>query len=744
MRFLVISHVTGFSASNKAFMRLTNLHTIYENVRLRVMPVKIRNTGISYKLFIILFLLSASLLVLQSKVTAQNQATEAILLPIGGGYTESLPSLSEAAIAHHHRGYVNILVLPITLASKQENITLTERQQALNTAENLRAEIEAVCQQIAGYNYICKAEVVPVITREDAQNADNLEYFTQEISTIFIPDGNANVAMHVIGGTLIEGALVRAHQQNVVIAGTGAGSRIQSVAMIEGYKPGYNQENALNFNSVTVHGDAEQHGLLFGFQDSIVDSHFFEDGNVGRLLNAIHKPGYPHLGIGIDGGTGFNAPEGQFILNVFGRSGVMVLDAETYHSANISRYIGCGDSEAVILPCTPLLSSRNIIVSLLAPGDFTYNLLNRQHSLQYSDMSVPRDFSFLRLPPGRGTLLLSGGLEPLSGSDNILKHFSELSGGADGKILIVTAGYQDQRQGESAAQRFGAALGTPVDYLTIVEGTESLELDFPGITGILVTGSDVSRISQDFFEPILAEWQAGSPLLLNDAIATIAGEYFVTQSLRSDGLPLSGTAASRTYISGQVTTGKGLSLLPILIETSLMSSNRWGRLFSQAYQHPDNLAIGLNKHSALEVSQDGAFVIGENSVITLDLSRSELSVGDNNAFVIANGLLDIFAPGEYIQPVTADANKSPTQAPTPVLVTATPTASPTATSTATPTETPVPTRTPRSTRTPRPTATPPTIPPPSNPNTNQWMIAFSTLVVIVIIFGLLLNRRRLE
>jgi hypothetical protein len=60
-----------------------------------------------------------------------------------------------------------------------------------------------------------------------------------------------------------------------------------------------------------------------------------------------------------------------------------------------------------------------------------------------------------------------------------------------------------------------------------------------------------------------------------------------------------------------------------------------------------------------------------------------------------------------------------------------------------PTAAPQDTLTPRGrpTRTPRPTATPPTIPPPSDPESASLMIGFGTLVVIVVVAGVWLNRK---
>lgn len=48
------------------------------------------------------------------------------------------------------------------------------------------------------------------------------------------------------------------------------------------------------------------------------------------------------------------------------------------------------------------------------------------------------------------------------------------------------------------------------------------------------------------------------------------------------------------------------------------------------------------------------------------------------------------------------------------------------------------------TKTPKPTSTPVPIPPSSDPQTTRILILFSTLIVIVIIFGILYNRHRFQ
>jgi cyanophycinase-like exopeptidase len=71
-------------------------------------------------------------------------------------------------------------------------------------------------------------------------------------------------------------------------------------------------------------------------------------------------------------------------------------------------------------------------------------------------------------------------------------------------------------------------------------------------------------------------------------------------------------------------------------------------LVALAYAHPDTLAIGLNEETALEINVDGATVLGSNGVFVLDLRQATLDKGTNDAYAFANGLLDVFAPGEAI------------------------------------------------------------------------------------------------
>jgi cyanophycinase-like exopeptidase len=677
-------------------------------------------------------------------VKAQREAPAALLFPAGGGITEILPALMRGAVDSTPKNLIRILILPITLASNPDQISDLERRQALFTAENIQSLLQSACEKAAGTAYSCQVEYAPILTRSDALDNRNLVYFSNFLSMIYIPDGSPAVAMEVIGGTLIEGALVRAHQDGSMIAGSGAGGTLQSPFMLNGYNPGYGPSNALNFDAVDVWADAEQHGLLFGIPHAIIDTDFYTGGNIGRLLNAISLPGDPHLGIGIDSGTSVDSPDGQVLENIAGRSGIMLLDAQTYHSAEGARYHGCGDRGVAVLPCTPLISLRNVLVHLLAPGDFSYDLNTRQILSKPSPASISRSFDALSIPPEAGALILLGGYRDPRTELAELMEFTQASGGPNGHILVISTGFSNALAAQEAGMRLASALGTAADVLFLPAGTV-LDPDISAnYTGIAVVGADPAEISADALKPISASWRSGTPILLVDAAALLAGKFYASQSVPPDGIPISGVSASTDFLQGEVSISAGLGMLPIVLETNLMSGNRWGRLFSLAYEHPDLLAVGLNTDTGLVFKRSGANLYGSNVAFVLDLRSASLTVGDNQALGIANGLLDVFTPGEVLIAEPADAALQPVQAETPIIVTPTSSPLPTATATATPTATPIPTKTPKPTHAPRPTATPPIIPPPSNPDINQWLSVFGALIVVVFLSGLLINRRKLR
>ena len=445
--------------------------------------------------------------------------------------------------------------------------------------------------------------------------------------------------------------------------------------------------------------------------------------------NAISLPEAPQVGIGLDAQTGVRVQDGKKLQDVFGPSVVTVLDAHTYHAAEGVQYRGPGNT----------LSLRNVIVNLIAPGESSYDLSERGHSLGNPAPVIERNFESLVLPDGAGPLILAGDLSGSLDDSSIPQKFVELCGGESADILVVAAGYPNSSAAGNAASEYAGALDV-ASQTTILAAGSRTQLDFPpGYTGILLTGSDPSGITPESLARIKSAWLGGTPLLIDDGAVGLAGAYYHKNG------PLNQTTSSEGpgFLPDDQDLAPGLDLLNINFEPDIMASNHLPRLFSLAYNHPDLLSIGLSANTALIVTDDGERVLGDQAAFVLDLRKAALGRGSQGGYVIANGLLDVFATGDEVLPQAADIHSNPLRAATPLPPTSTPTLTPQPTATLRPTPTPTdapPEPTP--TKAHRPTPTPPVIPPPTNMSTTNLMVLLGVLIVIVVLLGVLLNYQR--
>jgi cyanophycinase-like exopeptidase len=147
-----------------------------------------------------------------------------------------------------------------------------------------------------------------------------------------------------------------------------------------------------------------------------------------------------------------------------------------------------------------------------------------------------------------------------------------------------------------------------------------------------------------------ADWRSGTPLLLDGAAAAIAGEVFSKHGPPAEEGEEAEKDAQRSFLAGRTVITAGLALLPVTFEPQVLESNRWGRLFSLAYNHPEQPAFAVGGDTGLAITSEGATVLGAGTVIALDLRRAARALGGNEAYVLANGLLDVFAPGDRVEP----------------------------------------------------------------------------------------------
>jgi cyanophycinase-like exopeptidase len=273
----------------------------------------------------------------------------------------------------------------------------------------------------------------------------------------------------------------------------------------------------------------------------------------------------------------------------------------------------------------------------------------------------------LTLPKNAGPLILAGDLsEPLV--DNaILKRFVRLSGG-DREDFDHRRRFSSQDSAQATAAKYAAALDVPMLTAIVSQPDESLTIP-ADVTGLLLIADDQSKVDINSLAAAKTAWSNGLPLLADNGGAAVAGRSFSAHGPTPQNADEMELAVQKSFLQGTTNITQGLGLLDITLEPQLLNDNRWGRLFSLAYNAPDTVAFGLTQNSALEITQEGSNVLGNNVIFALDLRDAALDLGTNAGFVIANGLLDVFVPGDDVQPVAADVRVATTPVPTPILPT---------------------------------------------------------------------------
>jgi cyanophycinase len=160
-------------------------------------------------------------------------------------------------------------------------------------------------------------------TRAEA-NADDFSAAVQAASGIFISGGTQMRLPALIGGTLLEAAILDAYRRGVIIAGTSAGAAVMPKMMI-GYGKG---------------GPTPREGMAhfvpgLGLTEKIVfDQHFRQKDRLGRLIYLIAShPGL--LGVGIDENT-VAIVEDEAFITVIGAGAVTVVDGSEIESTTVA------------------------------------------------------------------------------------------------------------------------------------------------------------------------------------------------------------------------------------------------------------------------------------------------------------------------------------------------------------------------------------------------------------------------
>jgi cyanophycinase len=578
-----------------------------------------------------------------------------LLVPIGSDYQPAtLQRFARAAAAHDTSGSVDIVVLPITFATDPYSITVEERVENRDLADQRRGQVQDACEAVRRADQLCRAVLVDIEVRDDAFKPENLALFTSDLDGIYILGGDQTIAMKVVADTPTERLMSRAYKAGAVVGGNSAGAAVESRTMIAGYIGDNGPENGLQRGSVDLwsgssRSDTER-GLLFGLRPALLDQHVLQRGRIGRLLNVTFQTGL--LGIGVDAETAATIANESRLLDVTGRSAAIVIDTKTYHADG--RYAGPTDS----------LTIRHVTTHLIPPGGGGYDLATRRPLIHNRPQNPPsiagRRFDGLKLPKGYGPLLLGG---DLSGdrAGLVIDRFVALSGGPQrARLVVLTAGYADAGAAQADAQAYAAALDGKIDATTATFALGAGADDAAAIaaigqaTGVLLTAPDQSTVlaALDAHKPVIATlrkaWRHGTALLADNAAAAALGRRVVRTPPRSDDYEEESIISFRP---DSVMIDAGLAFVGELsIEPALLPERRWGELYNLSYRDPKRLAIGVDVGTALELRQAGAVVRGTSAIVVLDGRSARFAVGDNGALGARYVMLDSFIDGGRVTP----------------------------------------------------------------------------------------------
>lgn len=597
---------------------------------------------------------------------AAAQSAPGLLLPIGAGYTDTYGAMGQYAVANARGDVVHILILATPYSTNSDRISEGERAQNLKDAEERRIQTDGACQRSLpeGSTLTCKVELLPIFTQEDAKDPANLAYFTDDVSMIFILGGDQETGIGAIINTPVEERINELHANGMIIAGTSAGAAMTSKVMIADLSTGYGVDDGLFAGAVEIWNSPDKRGLEFGIQNAVVDQHFFQRARIGRLLNAIAQPNIPNVGVGVDAYTGI-VSNNEVLSDVFGLYAVAVLDAETYHAADNVKYVSIDPNRP------PIMSFRNVVYHLLAPGDVTYDLNTRTSSLTNPAPTLDRSFETLTIPAGAGPLILSGDLIDNLEDSAVLNEFKTIAGE---NIFIVATGYPSGRSAETAIKKYTDALGMQVKSVFV----EDQPIEIPeGTSAVLVIGKNQEKVKTEALAALKDFWLAGNPVMADNAAMPVFGSFYAPHEPTPDDSEREELATQKSFWQGRTDIAPGLGWVDVTLEPQIIADKRFGRLTSLAYNHPELLALGINKDTAILFNGDGAKVIGDNGIFVFDLRTAALQLGTNEGFTIANAMLDVFVPGEMMLPELADVSTPVSMQATPILPTAIPTPVPT-------------------------------------------------------------------
>jgi len=248
-----------------------------------------------------------------------------------------------------------------------------------------------------------------------------------------------------------------------------------------------------------------------------------------------------------------------------------------------------------------------------------------------------------------GPLVVIGGAEDKERECRILRHFLNLGGGKDARVLVMTVATQypvdSGMKYIEVFQKLGAADVRTFDVSTRkAANTDSAVQYIRDATCVFFTGGEQLRITK-----LLGGTRIDAAL--HDALArgVVLGGTSAGASMMSSTMIVSGDSETNPRIS-VVDMAPGMEFLTgVVIDQHFAQRGRLGRLMSAVAQYPHHLGLGIDEDTAIIV-ENGVFrVMGRGAVSVVDagnLSYSNLdSVKSDESLALCGIRLHILPEG---------------------------------------------------------------------------------------------------
>jgi cyanophycinase len=226
---------------------------------------------------------------------------------------------------------------------------------------------------------------------------------------------------------------------------------------------------------------------------------------------------------------------------------------------------------------------------------------------------------------GRGYIIPVGGAEEKIGDVAILRRFTTLCGGSNGRIAIIPTASEVTETGSRYEELFrslgaGQARAVPIASRADCEDREWLDL-LDQVDGVFLTGGNQLRLS------------------------TMIGGTEVAKALRrrnAEGMHVAGTSAGAAFLCEHmiafgreggsprakiVTLAPGLGLTNrLIIDQHFRQRDRLGRLLTALAYNPFAIGIGLDENTAGFIGPDETLeVVGNGALTIVDPSELQFS-----------------------------------------------------------------------------------------------------------------------